>query len=362
MVISVAIYLTVAVSTALLFQAAKRQSRHRLRSQLTVLLAVLVPTLLSGFRWGIGTDYFSYLSAFSVLESGGAPRFSNDIGFIGLNHVLGRLGFDPQSIMFASAALMMTFVALAIKDERAPASDWGLSALVFMLLFYQSSFNIVRMMIAVAVVLYGYRSLEAHRPMRFLLFVGLATTFHASAIAAIFALPFGLLNSVKHSRTFSVLLYGVSGVLILNAPLLIDSFVSITGLTFYSDYGEASGTAIDLPLWRLLLFMPLMLPGAIWFGQFASHDPRFRVYYPLLVVGILITFVSNVYETYLDRVGLYFLVSAVVVIPVYLRTFARRNRAIESYLVIVHLFVYWGIYYVVLNSHETFPYQSIFSV
>jgi len=116
MVISVAIYLTVAVSTALLFQAAKRQSRHRLRSQLTVLLAVLVPTLLSGFRWGIGTDYFSYLSAFSVLESWGAPRFSNDIGFIGLNHVLGRLGFDPQSIMFASTALMMTFVALAIKD------------------------------------------------------------------------------------------------------------------------------------------------------------------------------------------------------------------------------------------------------
>jgi hypothetical protein len=61
----------------------------------------------------------------------------------------------------------------------------ALGFLVYYVVYFFWSMNIIRQMIAIAIILYGTRFLEKHKYIKFLLFVLLATSFHYSSVVSL---------------------------------------------------------------------------------------------------------------------------------------------------------------------------------
>lgn len=322
--------------------------------------AIALPSAVSGLRWGIGSDYFQYLNAFVLIRDGGIPRFSAEFGFVALNAMLAAAGFGPRSILVASSLITMSFVAAALMSKR-DVFPLGFGALAFMLLFYQSSFNTIRMMLAVSIVLYNFTNIEKRRPGRFAVFGILAASFHLSAWLM---LPLYILLNHGPGR-WGVLgrsgLYLTAIVASLNADSLIAGFVAVTGLSYYEGFSSALGTEIEFPLWRVLLFVPLIVPGVLGYRECIEVDRRYPDYFSILVIGVIVTLLAYRDLSFVDRVSQYFLATSVLVVPVYVQAFSRARNYFAVYLFTLYLAAFWVIYYIYLNSHETLPYRSIVS-
>lgn len=357
MTFSILLYLSTALTTAWLFQkAGEHENRNPWNAWLAS--AISLPSAVSGLRWGIGSDYFQYLDSFVLIRGGGVPRFSAEFGYVALNSLLATAGFGPRSVLVASAFVTMSFVAAALMARREIA-PLGFGALTFMLLFYQSSFNNVRMMLAVAVVLYNFSNMENRRPGRYLAFGILAASFHLSALIM---LPLYILY-VRGFGEWSIgVRAGVYGLVILgslNFDVAIEAFVAITGLSYYENYSQTADAAIGLPVWRVFLFVPLIVPGLLGYRECSKIDAYFRQYFSVLIIGVLITLLAYRDSSFVDRVGQYFLIASVFVVPVYFRALLAARNYAGAYVFFLYLVFYWVVYYVVLNSHQTMPYRSV---
>lgn len=352
------LYLSTAIVTAWLFQRAGNHESSKRWSNLWLAAAVALPTAVSGLRWGIGSDYFQYLDAFVLIREGGIPRFSAEFGFVALNSVLAVAGFGPRSILVVSALITVAFVAAALMARR-DIMTLGFGALTFMLMFYQSGFNTVRMMLAVSVVLYNFINIERRRPVRYLIFGVLAASFHLSAWVML-PLYIPLSRGLGRWGTLGrVSAYAIAILASINIDSLIRIFVGISGLSYYEAFSSATSTDVEWQLWRVLLFVPLIIPGLISYRDCVEVDRRFPDYLSILVVGVIVTLLAYRDFSFVDRVGQYFLISAVLVVPVYVVAFRKAKNYFGIYILTLYLIGFWFVYYVLLNSHQTVPYRSI---
>lgn len=355
MIASIAVYLSVALVTSWLVHVAA--SGDPVTSRVFAVSAVLLPAALAGLRKETGTDYNSYVDSFTLIAEGGVPRFSNEVGYVWLNSSLAQLGVGAQGVFFASSLITLSFVVKAILSHRQSIPAFY-SMLTFMLLFYQSSFNMVRMMIATAIFVYNIENITARRPWRFVLLSLVAMLFHMSAAVTI---PlYWLLARKNIASRKSVLLASSVAFLVLAANIdEILAFVATpAGLPYYENYvGTDSGR--EFPFWQVFLYAPLVLPGLIAFRRYSAENRGFAVHFSLLLFAVLLPFVTFQDVKYLDRVGWYFLAASIFVVPVYLRSESRRGNAAGASALLMYLFAYWFVYYFYLNSHGTFPYLSI---
>ena len=80
----------------------------------------------------------------------------------------------------------MVFVYLFLKRYEGQIST-GLGFFIYLLLFYNTSLNVVRQGIAIPIILYSFKFIDDRKPVSYLLFVLIAGSFHISSIVV---LPF----------------------------------------------------------------------------------------------------------------------------------------------------------------------------
>lgn len=190
-------FATVCIVAALTLTAEFIQSEHAKRlstgratqafpSKFLVLMAGLVLMFVSGFRWMIGADYLQYTRNYviyrdEVLES---IRAFDEPGI--------RVVAYVSSVFWDNPAMMFLFASVITVGlfTRTLAKGGGPVAFSFLLYIFggtwHTSFNIVRQSIALAIVFAGHKYIVSRSFWRYLFVVLLATTFHFSAIAALF--------------------------------------------------------------------------------------------------------------------------------------------------------------------------------
>lgn len=359
--ITVIIYLmTIIISTTAFYLAGK--IRQKVGFIISMFFAIGTPVFIAGVRYSIGTDYFSYIDGFKRISFSQNIRWTDvEFGFAWLNLFLTRLGLGPQSIMFASSLIMFCFISKALLKKRDVISV-GLGALTFMLLFYQASFNVIRLMIAISIFLYNITNVENRNLLKYLFFTVLAASFH---ITAIVTLPiywlFGFIG-IEKSLYKRLLLYMVSGLLIIYFnPILswILLKLNITSLSYYENYIGNSDQSIGLGIKKIIIYLPLLIPGVFMFQKYKEQDRNFNIYYSLLVIGVIIKGLATFRLTYVDRIGDYFIIAAVMVIPVYIRVLKKNKNYLFITGIFFYLIYFWVYIYFIHQQHGTVPYQWI---
>lgn len=319
------------------------------------LLAIVFPVLIAGLRFSIGTDYFTYILGFERIRAGQVVRWSVEYGYVFFNRVLGKLGLGSQSIMFGSSLIMMIFVIKSlVRKNQVDNIAFGL--ITFMLIFYQSSYNVIRLMIATSMFLFNIHNIINRNCLRYLVITIVAASFHVTAFITI---PLYWIFNHKRTVIIKTLIY-IGAIIIFFNPIL-EQILSITHLTYYEKYIGRSNESIMDVLKQVLIYLPLMLPGAFFYKKCEEVDKNFYIYYSFVVIGITLTSFSSFLIEYVSRLAQYFLIASVMLIPIYITTFNKYNYRILNLCILSYLIFYWLLTYFIFGNHGTVPYQWILS-
>ena len=324
--------------------------------------AVLVAVL--GLREGVGTDFYDvYVAGFNSIAAGESSRF--EIGFYFLNWVVAALGGGYQIMFFIAALLTVSLVYVAIYRQ---SSKPLLSVLLFMIggLFFFAT-NGIRQALAIAILLNAIAYIKAGKPIHYLAFALVASSFHLSAL--IF-LPLYLFGKWRPESTKTVVLFLLCTVLagpitwiaLNGASLFSTQIATYMSVEHLSSQFLSSGN-IDYS--DLLL---CMFPLAIYYivRDKVEDTVAFQesgIYFFLLLLGVIVCVFSG-QITIFSRVAAYFTPFCILAIPQLFSAMdeARLRRA----------WIYKGVYLLFsvasttylfgyLNFSHVLPYVSILS-
>ena len=144
------------------------ENNNKILAGMFLLLAFLSMFFISGFRYGVGTDYFNYEYIFKNISLNNiSAEFSYDF----LSIFIKKFFSNAQIIFLVTSfiILMLFFISIPKYSKR-----YELSIFLFITMYhFYYSMNIVRQYIAISIVLYGIRYIfsENFKNIYFVLFL-----------------------------------------------------------------------------------------------------------------------------------------------------------------------------------------------
>lgn len=161
MIKSLIIYsLAFIISLFLCYIYEKRIDKSSKKTRILWMLIIIMPTVLvSGLRYGIGIDFWGYDEQFNEVIAGSNVNYRYYLKEP-LNLLLiyiGNIFFKcSQGYFFIYSFLTMFFVYKAIENYKDKMS-MTLSLFIFYMVYYLVSFNIIRQMLAIVIILYALK-------------------------------------------------------------------------------------------------------------------------------------------------------------------------------------------------------------
>lgn len=166
----------------------QREDNSLVKSKPSWLLS-LIPLssliLVSGLRYGVGTDYWRYVSIYQRASHTdlGTLMSGKDPGFTLLCWVLGNISANPQLIFLVTSTITNVLIVSTLRDFANPF-EMGMFLYIGTYAYY-GSFNATRQYIAAAIGFWAFRYLVQGKFIRYTLAVLVASTFHLSALLLI---------------------------------------------------------------------------------------------------------------------------------------------------------------------------------
>ena len=160
--------------------------RNRIFRNILIVIAVLLPVLLAGFRdSSVGTDALTYARLFTQCS-----RYTDfmkfyvisdmNIGYAAFIYLISRFT-DSIFWIYFSVQLLITILVWKAIDENVEMQYKAFALWIYYLMFYSYSLNLMRQMIAAAILLYGYRFIKKRMLFKYLICVICASLFHITA-------------------------------------------------------------------------------------------------------------------------------------------------------------------------------------
>lgn len=345
-------------------------------------IGILLPCLLAAFRAEtIGTDvrvYVKPLYEAAKDAAGLGDYFSRswwaewrykyvsdfEIGFsLGVYCITKVFGSLSAVLFFISMAILVPVYA-ALRYHRDKLQVW-FGMLVFYLVHYNTSLNMMRQWIALALLLYALRYLEEQRPGRYFGMVLCAMLFHTSAVigGAVYflcqyvnresriKLQLGPKRySSREYRVVFIALAGMAGLLMLELAIWL---LNALGLEKYLYY--VSGSVHFMPN-QIILRLPVLLLF-LWNYPRTKREPMTPFWITMLVIELLVSQLLSV-TPQSGRIGVFFSEYWILSIPVSLAAVPEKyNRRRLAYgIFTAYLLFYWWFYFAHGGTNETVPY------
>lgn len=296
----------IAIFLFLIFCAHAARNHQTLRYQVYLILIWFL-ALFTGFRYGVGCDYFRYINHYNISQVNPDFLQNREVGHQLLITGLNSLGFGSQAMFLAYS--LMFFVGFHAFARRQPY-PLAYLALSFPFLLINMPMAAVRQAAALGLIFFALNAFVDRKLIRFSVFVLIATLFHTSA-ASMFFLAFFLIPKIR-PRFFRWLFPAVF------LGLAVAGFLSVgfleTAEDRYIDSDiEAAGAVPRLSLIALSAAFFILFLRKRWKALFPKD-------YELALVGSLtmfaLFFLLPFSSVIADRLGYYFL-------PIQLMIFAR---------------------------------------
>ena len=177
-----------------------------------ILVAVvgITLTVVIGLRDHVGADWSGYSSLFDqdYLLPLNELIFRREPGFGLFNWISARFGWDVYGVNFVSAAI---FVSGLLAFCRRQPNFWLTLALATPVLIVQVAMGAMRESIAIGILLFGFNAFIDRRPIRYVLWVLLASCFHTSALLLLSLAPFSKWSLTNISSIVFALVFFAAG-------------------------------------------------------------------------------------------------------------------------------------------------------
>lgn len=348
-------YLIIIITSLIIFVSDRVKERNI--SKLFFLIAILIPVVISGFRYGIGTDYFNYVDIYYILTETGDLLYHLlnsrlEPGWIILNYLI-YLTFDDVKFIFIISSLLIIVCSFIAVYQNRQYISIPIAIFILLVIILNPSFNLIRLYLAAAIVLLSVKAIINKQFVRFSLIVLLASTFHYSVL--IFFIVYWLVNSKyetfgKIKRILGIIL---TMLFILFAEYL---FTFITNISVFSTYSRYTLEFDGLGLGVIILDVPIILMIVINLRKLKSTNNRMYAFSYIYFMGIVLSFIGYLAD-YAGRISTYFELLQVFIISAIIKVQSNRHKKF-LYLIFI-IFYYLSLYtynYVIHNAHRTIPY------
>ena len=313
------IFLYVALFAECAYLAKRADDTKKIRY---VWLIVAILSILAGIRGsGVGIDTAKYMESFGHIARGNTHLvYGTEHTFVEIVQIFQLVSKSPVFLFLVFAFITNGLILFRIWEFREKISFmWAFA--YFYACFYFFSFNIVRQMVAVAIVFWGTRFAQKEKYIPFFACVAAGFCFHQSALLGVLYLGVDFLQKEKWSR------HKVLFTAFLCAAIMGGSFVLLKiskYLHYFRNIKMDIGFLVPLKLTFLAIYVVLLkqISGS-WFGekvdgQFEYMNTFVVVYYG---IGLCVTLLGYFF-TFMDRIGLYFTLCGCI----FMGHIAKRTR------------------------------------
>ena len=407
----VAYLIIIAISTALVYLSFKVEEKtdNKLLIFVSKAVAILFPAIIAGIRYDVGTDYKGvYEPLFEEILSG-KQEFrlrSIEVGYILLNKLVIWLGGNFNFLMFLTSLITIVPIYLGLQHYKDKINT-TFAFFLFMLLFYQKSFNLVRQMMSVAIVFFGFiyldfkeddkkqedekykqkyeekckkrnQDISKYKPrykysqeykkymaiqyLKYFVCVVTAGLFQRTSLVMLI-IPFVReMYANPRYKGLSIASYAVLLVIIFNFELIGNLMAKNEDLYYYSLYFKdkpSSGISIAY----FIRIIPVIIPF-FFVKKKIIEDKQMNLLYSMTVIGCILLLLGYLTSTYGERLAYYFSIFQIVMFPYYISCLKKNKILYKISIVLIILFntFIWFYDYVYMKRDETIPYKTVFSI
>jgi hypothetical protein len=299
---------------------------------------LLVITVLIGYRFEVGGDWFSYFEYLYLAETLAPAELLSepDPGYQILNWLSLQFGWGVFGVNLVAGLVFSAGLVAFCRSQHRP---WLALAVAMPYMVIVVSMGYSRQGIALGFAMLGLVALGRGSPARFVAWVLLGATFHKSAVLL---LPIAALAATR-SRYLTAVWVGVTA--LFAYQLLLEESVESLITNYLLEEYASEGAAIRLGMNALPAI--ILLTWRARFGL-ALAERRLWTWFALFSIALLALFPVVPSSTALDRVALYLLPLQVVVFSRVPEAFGKAKGQ-NSLLVGAVLAYYAAVLFVWLN-------------
>lgn len=314
-------------------------------------LAILIVMILSAFRYDVGQDYLSYRNSIINLDSN---FYNSELINKGLFYAAHLLSL-PQLYFIITTGIIFLIIDTTIKRY---SNYYTLSFLIFLSfpLFFANSLTIIRQFVAMSIVFYSVKYIIEKRSFfKFSILILLAIGFHTSAIVAF---PIFFLSKIKIKSWVYLVMFGFPIILKEILVYIIANYAPSYNKYITYKYGLDAGGGKAIYLFMLVCAFLLLFQKRI---NRISENNRF--YLNSTLFGTIIYWALLDFGHIGMRIGSFYLMFCIVLLPNSIRIFVSDNRKYMVYLLYMLCFlVFLTTFGVGIKNGESsyIPYKFIF--
>lgn len=307
-------------------------------------IIVLIISLFSGLRYGVGWDYWSYVD---VIEQKYVTNINLSYEYLNIYFMNFVRLIDFNQLYFLVNSFITVFlISLTLKKY---SSNFNLSILFFLFfpIFFLNSFSVIRNFTAIALVFFGVRFIIERKFFMYLLIVIFATLIHNTAI---FTIIFYFLYKIKFSTVQ----------LLLTLPLLyfIRVFsiylIKLSGISYayYFTYEQNTEGRFTILIYLFFLFLLLFFKKRL---IMKSNSKEFMLNQFIFGVLIFLTFLNL--GPVASRLSIYFTLYILLFIPDFFDFFKYKSEKNALKFIYIVILVLFFSYTLLIGSETYIPYE-----
>ena len=281
-----------------------------------------------------------------------------EVGFSMLVWVSTKLAGSLEFVQFCIQAMTIVPIFIAVRTMGSKISlSYGM--LIYYLLYFNASLNIMRQWIAVAFTLLAIVYLLNRRYALYGIYTLIALCFHTSAlisviIGALYIFLNGGSGATKFLKNKAYLVMVIAAVLVVFGGAVLSSLLNMLGLSYYIQYIGTSGISISPS--QLAILGPLVLLVVLFVNHYRINNPSVMFLYTLLVLGLIVSQFASVTDQS-NRIALYFNCSSMLLLPLCMsRIGSKRGKVLFAVSTVAYCLTYWCVIYAFLGANQTVPY------
>lgn len=330
-------------------------NKNKLTDFLYLTLIIFIPVFLAAIRYGIGTDYFSYSNIYYVISKMKFPelvRYNLEIGYTLLNKII-YIIFNNEIALFACTSfLTLIFITYTLKKYNSLISiTFGL--LIYYLSYYNLSYNGIRQLIAVSIVLYAYTYAVEKNFKKYFLWILIAGTFHKTALIC---LIFYILvenddKKISYIKDIAYYLFIICSPLLMNYIIKGISYILVNNKYFISYNLDFDNIGIGFLIYQL----PVILPVLFYKKNILNINKNYNFFINILLMQIPLQVLAYI-QTYAYRMSWYGSIIQVLIVPITISSIKYKR---DKIIVLLYYLIWYFFMFLVVNEGGT-PDTSIY--
>lgn len=338
-----------------------RRSKYNKLSKIIFWFAILIPLIISANRYGIGTDYFNYVSRYYKITSENNIFLSivnngiSEPGWIVLNYLVKYIFDDVKYVFVLSSIFILTFSFTAIYKYRYRINI-SIATFIFMCTMYNLSFNIIRQSLAMAIILFSIKYIEEKKPFKFLAIVFLAGSFHYSALIFIPLYWFFRTNKQNWGKVKRGILYLLFILLVFNFDTFFNFLVNLGGGVFSKYSAYELNDYSEIGFGNIIIRLPIIIIILLNIKRLKKIDAFMGEITSLYFISLILFFLAYM-APFIGRITMFFEMIQIFIVPAIIKA---QNNTFAKYTLIIIILVYYILIFtngiIIKNHGETIPY------